>query len=387
MPYPNEHAARVRDPKLFVKDSFRRKEIAPGVSIIIGKLKSDPDGPMVVQAYRFDKNKFTPEEAREWLKKHNIKARLEAAKMSDRYIYITEITLDESGDDDKPVISTEQILRKGTFEHPMYGKLQFDDELFDKLIGNFNKNVRKVDIAVDVEHRPEEGAAGWFRKLFKKDDGLYAEIEWTEKGVELIKGKIYKYMSADYTPNYIDPETGKQYGPTLLGAALTNRPFVKGMKPVNLSDFEGGDVTLSTTPYADLPIWEDLNRAFPEEEVSRRIRKWASSDGSGDKDKIDWEKYRRAFFWYDASNPENFGSYKLKFADVINGRLYAIWRGVRGSMAVLNGARRGVDIPDEDREAVYRHIVRYYKKFGKEPPELRKLSEKEVKLMDKILAT
>ena len=29
MPYPNEHAARVKEPTDFEPDSFRRKEIAP----------------------------------------------------------------------------------------------------------------------------------------------------------------------------------------------------------------------------------------------------------------------------------------------------------------------------------------------------------------------
>jgi hypothetical protein len=76
-PYPNEHAARVRDPKQFKKDSFRRKEITDGVSVIFAKMSGD--GPMVIQAYRFDARKFTAQEAREWLKKHKIDAKLEPA--------------------------------------------------------------------------------------------------------------------------------------------------------------------------------------------------------------------------------------------------------------------------------------------------------------------
>ena len=47
------------------------KSIAPGITIIVQRPKSG--GSMEVQAYRFDKNKFTSEEARSWLKKHNIK--------------------------------------------------------------------------------------------------------------------------------------------------------------------------------------------------------------------------------------------------------------------------------------------------------------------------
>lgn len=69
VPYPNEHAARVKDPGLFSK--FRRKNIAPGIAIIVGKLKSSTK--WVTQAYRFSKSKFSADEAKKWLKSHKIK--------------------------------------------------------------------------------------------------------------------------------------------------------------------------------------------------------------------------------------------------------------------------------------------------------------------------
>jgi len=70
VPYPNEHSGRVRSPDSFRPDSFRRKNVAPGVDIIMGKLKGEDA--MTVQAYRFDRSKFTPAEARKWLKEHDI---------------------------------------------------------------------------------------------------------------------------------------------------------------------------------------------------------------------------------------------------------------------------------------------------------------------------
>ncbi len=66
MPYPNWHAARIVDPDSFIASSFRNKTIADGIELILGK--KTEDGPMETQAVRFDKDKFTPEEARKWLK-------------------------------------------------------------------------------------------------------------------------------------------------------------------------------------------------------------------------------------------------------------------------------------------------------------------------------
>lgn len=71
MPYLNEHSARVRNPGEFKEESFRRKEIAPGISIIIGRLKGETTA--TTQAYRFDRTKFTASEAKEWLKEHDVK--------------------------------------------------------------------------------------------------------------------------------------------------------------------------------------------------------------------------------------------------------------------------------------------------------------------------
>ena len=70
-PYPNEHAARLHDPDKY--DSFRRDNDAggSGVDFIYGIFA---DGGSELQAIRFDKNKFSPDEAKAWLSKHDFKA-------------------------------------------------------------------------------------------------------------------------------------------------------------------------------------------------------------------------------------------------------------------------------------------------------------------------
>jgi hypothetical protein len=122
-------------------------------------------------------------------------------------------------------------------------------------------------------------------------------------------------------------------------------------------------VSFEETPKAPEDREWDAGRA----EMS--IRKWASSDGSGEPDTIDWEKYRRGFAWYDSENSEIFGAYKLPHHEVIDGELKVVWRGVAAAMAALMGARGGVDIPDDEWDAVYNHLAKHYAQFDKEPPE------------------
>lgn len=62
-PYPNEHAARITDPDQY--QGFRRMndELGDGIDIILGV----KDGESEIQAIRFDAEKFTADEARQWL--------------------------------------------------------------------------------------------------------------------------------------------------------------------------------------------------------------------------------------------------------------------------------------------------------------------------------
>jgi len=127
----------------------------------------------------------------------------------------------------------------------------------------------------------------------------------------------------------------------------------------------------------NLPINE--TRSWDAARAIRSVRRWASSDGSGDKDKIDTEKFKRAFAWRDDKDKENLRAYKLPFAEVINGKLTAIKRGIFSGMGAVLGARGGVDIPEPDRKRAYNFFVFYYKRMGIKPPEFREYTEEELK--------
>lgn len=63
----------VRDSASFVQDSFRTITLSEskGIKAVIGKLKSDPNGPTHTQQYLFDKDKgWTMEKAEAWVKEH-----------------------------------------------------------------------------------------------------------------------------------------------------------------------------------------------------------------------------------------------------------------------------------------------------------------------------
>lgn len=140
-------------------------------------------------------------------------------------------------DDEQKDINYVQLMRTGKFD-----EFEITSETFAKMKENFDNNVRKVELAVDYFHQSYAEAAGWIKKVELSDDSqkLFIEVEWTPEAEKKIRDKEVRYLSADFNFNYYDEETKKSYGPTLNGAGLTNRPFLKGMQAI-LS--EEGDLT------------------------------------------------------------------------------------------------------------------------------------------------
>lgn len=123
------------------------------------------------------------------------------------------------------------------------------------------------------------------------------------------------------------------------------------------------EVLKGAAAFGDLPL-SDRKLAWDAGAADQRVRAWASSDDSGDKDKIDWPKYRTAFFWNDGT--EGFASVKLGFADVIDGKLTAIWRGVAAAAGAMQGSRGGVMMPNADMSSVQGTVAKYYAKAAKD---------------------
>ena len=69
-----------------------------------------------------------------------------------------------------------------------------------------------------------------------------------------------------------------------------------------------------------------------------------------------------------AENKENFTAYKLLIADVVDGKLKAVPRGVMAAGNVMQGSRGGVDLPERDIDRVKSHLAKYYAKMDDMAP-------------------
>lgn len=118
---------------------------------------------------------------------------------------------------------------------------------------------------------------------------------------------------------------------------------------------------MAVTSFQDLPL-ADRDREWDGAAAERRVRRWAHAEDEPN------PKYRDAHVWYDAESKDNFTAYKLLIADVIDGRLRAVPRGVMAAAAVMQGSRGGVDLPERDVVRVKSHLAKYYAKMDEAPP-------------------
>ncbi|CAN5649035.1 hypothetical protein BH20ACT21_BH20ACT21_03640 [soil metagenome] len=94
------------------------------------------------------------------------------------------------------------------------------------------------------------------------------------------------------------------------------------------SDLKEGGVNNVVVTFQDLPM-ADREREWDGDAANERFRKWAGADDEPN------DKYRKAFVWYEAVEKDLFKSYKLQIADVIDGSLQAVPRGVMAAGNVM----------------------------------------------------
>lgn len=172
--------------------------------------------------------------------------------------------------------------------------------------------------------------------------------------------KIWRSL-ADRTQGVSPTPVINQRDLTTFGAETSEKKIYKVSNDMTRKS-ESNLAVREVVSYQDLPIEED---DWDADEAEANVREWA---GGPDKEDVDWDKYFKAFFWRDGDEPELFGSYKLGYADVYGGELRAVDRGIYAVAAVLEGARGGVDIPEEDEASIRNQVEKYYDKMEETAP-------------------
>lgn len=202
--------ARVEDPSTYLPESFRTVDFNPNKEIkaVMGKRKKG--GSMKIQTYIFPKEGYSKESVATWLNGGHV-----------------------------PANNSEQPAQQDTTSAPEVWELVFDgeqspdsnwksEEVIAEVAQNYDPNYHQAPIFLDHEAGK---ASGWVDKVKNVGQKLYATFkEFTEEGKRLIKSLEYKFKSASLIkyPNK---------GAYLQEVSLTNLPKVKGLEPIQASQY------------------------------------------------------------------------------------------------------------------------------------------------------
>ncbi len=142
-------------------------------------------------------------------------------------------------EDGRPDSSWLQAFPVGEYTHEVYGKIKMTVERARNMASNIISKVRGIDLAIDYGHDSSGEAAGWVTSAEARHDGLWLFVEWTQAAANAIREGKYRYFSPEYMDAWTHPQTQEKFTDVLVGGGLTNRPFLKNIMPVNLSEIEG----------------------------------------------------------------------------------------------------------------------------------------------------
>jgi hypothetical protein len=177
----------------------------------------------------------------------------------------------------------------GRYLHPVHGELHFTRERLERIADGVNVGVRGITPALDFDHREDRAkggkAAGWITAAEVRPDGLWIAVEWTTEARGEVRAGAWRYLSPEFG-DWTDPRTGIRHRDVLLGAALTNRPFLRDLQPVAACEPVGAVEVESDPQAAFVRLAEQAGsyrlaaQRYPEAWAA--ARETADLDGSND---------------------------------------------------------------------------------------------------------
>ena len=255
MPYPNEHAARLRDPADFDPDSFRRtnggtiygsKTVPATIGIIWGKLKgaNAPSDNPIPQALRFPTADWTAAEARKWLSDNEITTvSFEPASESDASAALPELRFTHAqkaavarSAGGRRIVGYASVFYDGTPET----EYQLWSDTVERIMpGAFDTAIKEDDVRALFNHEPANvlgrTAAGTLA-LAQDATGLHYEIELPD--THLANDLSVLVGRGDITGSSFAFQVRKQ---TIIEPKEANEPTVRQIEDVAL--FDVGPVT------------------------------------------------------------------------------------------------------------------------------------------------
>lgn len=173
------------------------------------------------------------------------------------FVTKTPIKADKNGQ----VPTTINLLKAGTWNTPWHGDFELTGDDLEEMASNFGEGVGLVvedetKAPVNYGHLMGDKAAGWLKRIYVQavdgSSALVGDVEWTPAAAQAIKEGEWRYISPEFNPRgwpWEDPEQEFTFVDNVLtGAALTNIPLFKKLKPITASRIPPGKAVKASQP-------------------------------------------------------------------------------------------------------------------------------------------
>ena len=137
-----------------------------------------------------------------------------------------------------------QLFPIGEWSHPQ-GKLKVDYARAQRFAAGFKKQLAGQKLPIFYIHSSQSNvsnplygkAAGWMTDVrADPKQGVLIDIDFTKAGAEAVRDHSYQYLSAEFFDQVRLPHHDESHKDVLVGAALVNKPHLKGMRTVLSED-------------------------------------------------------------------------------------------------------------------------------------------------------
>lgn len=119
-----------------------------------------------------------------------------------------------------------------------------------------------------------------------------------------------------------------------------------------------------------------LEGSWDTSEARACLAKWASADGTGEKETLDWSKFAKGFGWINLEKADQFRSYSLCHHTIKDDEFCVVWLGLTEAMADLLD-----NMEIENAKEAYDHLAKHYAEFDQVAPEFKAYTEDELKVI------
>lgn len=160
---------------------------------------------------------------------------------------MSEILMTLDLDEGSTTLRGAQLFPIGEWTHPQ-GRIKIDFTRAKSFADGFKQKLAGQKLPIFFIHSDKANvsnplfgkAAGWMMDVrADEDQGVLIDIDFTKEGAEAVRNKSYQYLSAEYFDKIRLPHHDSSHMDVLVGAALVNKPHLKGMQTL-LSEDSGG---------------------------------------------------------------------------------------------------------------------------------------------------